>query len=63
MQRIKQMQTFMLVMSIFTNGHRDDFALGFELSYHDCSEISARIEAVLSDDAADIWCELEGVNP
>jgi hypothetical protein len=56
------MQTFMLVMSIFTNGHRDDFALGFELSYHDCSEISARIEAVLSDDAADIWCELEGVN-
>jgi hypothetical protein len=57
------MQTFMLVMSIFTtNGQSDDIALGFQLSWHDCSEIAATIEPVLSNDAADIWCELEGVN-
>jgi hypothetical protein len=57
------MQTFMLVMTIFsTNGHRDDIALGFQLSYHDCAEIASRIETVLSDDAADIYCELEGVS-
>jgi hypothetical protein len=55
------MQTFMLVMTIFSaNGQRDDIALGFQLSWHDCSEIAATIEPVLSD-AADIWCELEGV--
>jgi hypothetical protein len=56
------MSTFMLVMTIFTNGHRDDFALGFQLSWHDCSEIAARIETVLSNDEADIFCELEGVS-
>tara|TARA_R110000796_G_scaffold83726_1_gene182920 strand:+ start:332 stop:508 length:177 start_codon:yes stop_codon:yes gene_type:complete len=57
------MQTFMLVMTIFsTNGQRDDYALGFQLSWHDCSEIAANIEPVLANDAADIWCELEGVN-
>jgi hypothetical protein len=62
MQRINQMQTFMLVMTIFSTGQNDDIALGFELSYHDCAEIAARVEAVLANDAADIWCELEGVN-
>jgi hypothetical protein len=56
------MQTFMLIITIFTNGQRDDIALGFQLSYHDCSEIAARVDAVLANDAADIWCELEGVN-
>jgi hypothetical protein len=56
------MQTFMLVMTIFTNGQRDDIALGFQLSYHDCAEIASRIETVLANDAADIWCELEGVS-
>jgi hypothetical protein len=56
------MQTFMLVMTIYSNGQRDDIALGFQLSYHDCAEIAARVEAVLANDAADIWCELEGVN-
>tara|TARA_R110000744_G_scaffold292585_1_gene403073 strand:- start:3838 stop:4011 length:174 start_codon:yes stop_codon:yes gene_type:complete len=57
------MNTFMLVMTIFsTDKHRDDIALGFQLSYHDCAEIAATIEPVLSDDTADIWCELEGVN-
>jgi hypothetical protein len=57
------MQTFMLVMTIFsTNGQRDDIALGFQLSWHDCSEIAATIEPVLVNDAADIYCELEGVS-
>jgi hypothetical protein len=57
------MQTFMLVMTIFsTNGQSDDIALGFQLSWHDCSEIAARIETVLSNDEADIFCELEGVS-
>jgi hypothetical protein len=61
-QRIKQMQTFMLVMTIFSTGQNDDIALGFQLSYHDCSEIAATIEPVLSKDAADIFCEIEGVS-
>jgi hypothetical protein len=52
----------MLVMTIFTNGQRDDIALGFQLSWHDCAEIAATIEPVLANDAADIYCELEGVN-
>jgi hypothetical protein len=50
-------------MTIFSaNGQRDDIALGFQLSFHDCSEIAATIEPVLANDAADIWCELEGVS-
>ena len=56
--------TFMLVMTVWASdgSTRDDLALGFGLSWGDCVEMSYIIEGGLNDNAADVYCELEGVN-
>ena len=53
--------TFMLVMTIWTNDGQQDIALAFNMSGHDCDEIAYYIEQGLNDNA-DVFCELEGVS-
>ena len=55
------MNTFMLVISIFTaSDGRQDIALAFDLSFHDCDEIATLVEQGLNDNTAQVFCELEG---
>ena len=55
------LNTFMLVMTIWTNDGQQDIALAFNMSWHDCDEIAYYIEQGLNDNA-DVFCELEGVS-
>jgi hypothetical protein len=54
------MQTFMLVMTIFsTNGHRDDITLGSGLSWVVCVEMAYVTEGINENTL--VYCEIEGV--
>ena len=54
------MNTFMLVMTIFTaSDGRHDIALAFNLSWGDCNEIAFYIEQGINDNSQ-VFCELEG---
>ena len=54
------MSTFMLVMTIWASDGRQDIALAFNLSFHDCDEIATMVEQGLNDNTAQVFCELEG---
>tara|TARA_R110002153_G_scaffold1655_1_gene8510 strand:+ start:363 stop:530 length:168 start_codon:yes stop_codon:yes gene_type:complete len=53
------MNTFMLVISIFASDGRQDIALAFDLSFHDCDEIATIVEQGTNNNAQ-VFCELEG---
>ena len=53
------MNTFMLVISIFASDGRQDIALAFDLSFHDCDEIATIVEQGINNNAQ-VFCELEG---
>ena len=54
------LNTFMLVMTIWASDGRQDIALAFNLSFHDCDEIATLVEQGLNDNTAQVFCELEG---